>query len=108
MGGREECQASDRSGDGTREGRHDAQRDTQVVDGSLRRAADIVGSELFTLVHKPEASGDASLDGAGVVCDSWMISSPPPRLYADTARPRRQITRDLARHTGRFPQLAHP
>ena len=28
---------------------------TQVVDGSLRRAADTVGSELFTIVHKPEA-----------------------------------------------------
>ena len=27
---------------------------TQVVDGSLRRAADTVGSELFTIVHKPE------------------------------------------------------
>jgi hypothetical protein len=25
---------------------------TQVVDGSLRRAADMVGSELFTIVHK--------------------------------------------------------
>ena len=29
---------------------------TQVVDGSLRRAADTVGSELFTIVHKPEAT----------------------------------------------------
>jgi integrase len=28
----------------------------QVVDGSLRRAADTVGSELFTIVHKPEAT----------------------------------------------------
>jgi integrase len=27
---------------------------TQVVDGALRRAADAVGSELFTIVHKPE------------------------------------------------------
>jgi integrase-like protein len=27
---------------------------TQVLDGSLRRAADTVGSELFTIVHKPE------------------------------------------------------
>jgi hypothetical protein len=26
----------------------------QVIDGSLRRAADAVGSELFTVVHKPE------------------------------------------------------
>jgi hypothetical protein len=26
----------------------------QVVDGALRRAADAVGSELFTIVHKPE------------------------------------------------------
>ena len=26
---------------------------TQVIDGSLRRAADAVGSELFTIVHKP-------------------------------------------------------
>jgi integrase len=29
---------------------------TQVIDGSLRRAADTVGSELFTIVHKPEAT----------------------------------------------------
>jgi len=27
---------------------------TQVVDGSLRGAADTVGSELVTIVHKPE------------------------------------------------------
>ena len=27
---------------------------TQVVDGSLRRAADTVGSELITIVHKPD------------------------------------------------------
>ena len=26
---------------------------TQVIDGSLRRGADAVGSELFTIVHKP-------------------------------------------------------
>ena len=26
----------------------------QVVEGSLRRAADTIGSELFTIVHKPE------------------------------------------------------
>ena len=31
----------------------------QVVDGSLRKAADAVGSELFTIVHKPE--NDAEL-----------------------------------------------
>jgi integrase len=29
---------------------------TQVVDGSLRRAADTVGSELFTIVHKSEGA----------------------------------------------------
>ena len=29
---------------------------TQVVDGSLRRAADTVGSELFTIVHKPQVT----------------------------------------------------
>ena len=29
---------------------------TQVVDGSLRRAADMVGFELFTIVHKLEAT----------------------------------------------------
>jgi hypothetical protein len=29
---------------------------TQVVDGSLRRAADTVGSELFTIVHNRAAS----------------------------------------------------
>ena len=30
----------------------------QVVDGSLRRAADAVGSELFTIVHKPENASE--------------------------------------------------
>jgi hypothetical protein len=29
---------------------------TQVIDGALRRAADTVGSELFTIVHKRAAS----------------------------------------------------
>ena len=28
----------------------------QVIDGSLRRAADTVGSELFAIVHKPEGT----------------------------------------------------
>ena len=32
---------------------------TQVLDGSLRAAADKVGSELFTIVHKT-GSGDAA------------------------------------------------
>jgi integrase len=31
---------------------------TQVVDGSLRRAADTVGSELFTIVHKSEGAAE--------------------------------------------------
>ncbi len=31
---------------------------TQVVDGSLRRAADVVGSELFTIVHKSERASE--------------------------------------------------
>ena len=35
---------------------------TQVVDGSLRRAADTVGSELFTIVHNRAAS---PLEGKG-------------------------------------------
>jgi integrase len=30
---------------------------TQVLDGSLRAAVDIVGAELFTIVHRPEDSG---------------------------------------------------
>ena len=30
---------------------------TQVLDGSLRAAADKVGSELFTIVHSPEGTG---------------------------------------------------
>jgi hypothetical protein len=30
---------------------------TQVIDGALRAAVDKVGSELFTIVHKPEMSG---------------------------------------------------
>ena len=36
---------------------------TQVIDGSLRRAADTVGSELFTIVHTPEkGSGEPLLE----------------------------------------------
>jgi hypothetical protein len=31
---------------------------TQVVDGALRRAAEAVGSELFTIVHKPESASE--------------------------------------------------
>jgi hypothetical protein len=30
----------------------------QVVDGALRRAAETVGSELFTIVHKPEGTSE--------------------------------------------------
>ena len=30
----------------------------QVMDGSLRRAAETVGSELFTIVHKPETASE--------------------------------------------------
>jgi integrase len=33
---------------------------TQVVDGSLRRAPDAVGSELLTIVHKPEETAEPS------------------------------------------------
>ena len=33
----------------------------QVVDGALRRAADAVGSELFTIVHKPKAAKELTL-----------------------------------------------
>jgi integrase len=39
---------------------------TQVVDGSLRRAADTVGSELFTIVHKPEKGEGEPLVGLGL------------------------------------------
>jgi integrase len=31
---------------------------TQVIDGALRTAADKVGSELFTIVHKPENASE--------------------------------------------------
>ena len=31
---------------------------TQVIDGALRTAADKVGSELFTIVHKPEKASE--------------------------------------------------
>ena len=34
---------------------------TQVIDGALRTAVDKVGSELFTIVHKPKATGRACL-----------------------------------------------
>jgi hypothetical protein len=30
----------------------------QVLDGSLRKAAETVGSELFTLVHKPKNASE--------------------------------------------------
>jgi integrase len=33
---------------------------TQVIDGSLRAAADKVGSELFTIVHNPERASELS------------------------------------------------
>ena len=39
---------------------------TQVIDGSLRRAADTVGSELFTIVHKPENGQGEPLVGLGL------------------------------------------
>jgi hypothetical protein len=35
----------------------------QVVDGSLRRAADTVGSELFTIVHKAEETRETPAEG---------------------------------------------
>ena len=38
----------------------------QVIDGSLRRAADTVGSELFTIVHKPEKGDGEALVGYGL------------------------------------------
>jgi len=30
---------------------------TQVLDGSLRNAVEMVGGELFAIVHKPEVAG---------------------------------------------------
>ena len=33
---------------------------TQVLDGALRAAVDKVGSELFTIVHKPEKAAALS------------------------------------------------
>src|SRR5215510_5799608 len=33
---------------------------TQVIDGALRAAVDKVGSELFTIVHNPEAAAELS------------------------------------------------
>src|SRR5712691_3188011 len=50
---------------------------TQVIDGALRTAVDQVGSELFTIVHKPERG-----DGANAL-------------------------KGLAHHPGRFPQLVN-
>jgi hypothetical protein len=41
--------------DDPREGRHDAER-LHAGRRSLRRAADVVGSELITIVHKPEGT----------------------------------------------------
>ena len=31
---------------------------TQVIDGALRAAVDKIGSELFTIVHKPKTAGE--------------------------------------------------
>ena len=39
---------------------------TQVMDGSLRQAADTVGSELFTIVHKPEATAATPAEGRSI------------------------------------------
>ena len=39
---------------------------TQVIDGSLRRAADTVGSELFTIVHRSEEGEGEPLGGLGL------------------------------------------
>jgi hypothetical protein len=33
---------------------------TQVIDGALRTAVEKIGSELFTIVHKPEGATTAS------------------------------------------------
>ena len=45
---------------------------TQVVDGSLRRAADTVGSELFTIVHKPEAT---TLEGSEITSQNHRAAT---------------------------------
>ena len=39
---------------------------TQVVDGSLRKATDAVGSELFAIVHKSEKGEGEPLVGLGL------------------------------------------
>src|SRR5215475_9601269 len=45
----------------------------QVVDGSLRKAAETVGSELFTIVHQPES---ASASDSSPSCRTiWDIST---------------------------------
>jgi hypothetical protein len=49
----------------------------QVMDGSLRRAAETVGSELFRIVHKPETASELThLKGRLTVLDdfrNWLI-----------------------------------
>ncbi len=71
---------------------------TQVVDGSLRKAADVVGSELFTIVHKPEKGDGEALVGARARLAEalrWFeaASGPPTRLTSlrrDSLRTRSQ------------------
>jgi hypothetical protein len=57
---------------------------TQVIDGSLRRAADTVGSELFTIVHNPgSGDGEGGRTGACPAVALWWFeaaSGPPTRL----------------------------
>jgi len=75
---------------------------TQVVDGSLRGAADTVGSEWVTIVHKPEKTMLGHAEGGRRAERGQEIQS---QKREGTRNKRRAF---LARRTGRFPTLAGP
>ena len=48
---------------------------TQVIDGALRTAVDKIGSELFTIVHKPETGVELT---EKISSSGWIRTSNPP------------------------------
>ena len=55
---------------------------THVIDGALRAAVDKVGSELFTIVHKPEMGG--ALERFRLLCSA--VSAMPDVIGAFVRR----------------------
>jgi hypothetical protein len=56
---------------------------TQVIDGALRAAVDRLGSELFTIVHKPEGTASQTSDTVRGVGEEmavhWARAEPTER-----------------------------